>query len=209
MTLHRRLGSGFVVLGIAFVVPALALLVFEPRMGFATAQDYFDPLLARKGWDSTIWAIADLTEIVYSLVLILIAACLNSGQIAADRLSTRCAGVTAAGAAGLFLLVGLIGIVAVDSATLVAARGAALTDSSLASVIVIRSVLRVASVFMLGLFLMFFLLLARSEKLLHPLVILLGIFPAGAALAMPWLLLPAPLLFVPWFLLAGVNMLVT
>lgn len=207
MSSRSIVGACFAVLGLAFLVPSAGLLVFEPRMGFESAADYMNLELARAAYAGVLWRLGDVCEIVYALALIGIAAGLSGWPRASDSLPARMAIAAAVVAAGLFATVGMIGIASAPAAAGVGAQDAALSDPALASALVLRAAFRAGSVFMMGAFLAAFLAASATRRLIHPVLAALGLIPAAASLAFPWIMLPVPIALALWCLATGVALL--
>ncbi|MGD2132987.1 MAG: hypothetical protein PVI23_09350 [Maricaulaceae bacterium] len=207
MSGRASIGLGFIALSLGFLIPTASALVFEPQMGFQAPADFFRIDLIRQGYDSAIWRLGDAAEILFAVALLLVAAGLSLWPKASGAVLGRAAVAAATMSAGLFLVVGMIGIVGVETAEGIGAIDQSLADPGLASAMVVRSAFRAASVFATGVFLLAFIAASLAQRLVHPIIALLGLVPAAASFAFPWIMLPVPLAYVVWFGLAGANLL--
>jgi hypothetical protein len=67
MTRGTSIAAAFLAIGFGFI--SLVLLVIEPRMGFATLADYFDPSKVFAAAASPAWILGDIVYIGFGVAL--------------------------------------------------------------------------------------------------------------------------------------------
>ena len=184
MTRGTSIAAAFLAIGFGFI--SLVLLVIEPRMGFATLADYFDPSKVFAAADSPAWILGDIVYIGFGVALAYLA-------VTSADAPLRAAGLMAAVG---FFLVGCLGRVAGGITGFVAATNQ--EEAALLGLLSVRLAVLRTSVFSLGIVAW---RTTVTEAGRGPGPVLwrgFGLLVLAASIAFVFVFLPVPLLFAVW-----------
>jgi hypothetical protein len=180
----RTVAGGFLVIGFGFI--SLVLLVIEPRMGFATVADYFDPSKVFAASAAAPWILGDIFYLGFGVALVYLAVTSVDEYL-------RAAGLVAA--AGFFL-VGCLDRVAASIPVFVGDTNQ--QEAALIGLLSVRLAVLRTSVFSLGIVAWRTTVTKAGRAQGSVLWRGLGLLVLAVSVAFVFVFLPVPVVFAVW-----------